>query len=44
LHRATTLEHGGVVVSEAQYQYGSTGVPLDDPGVHNPIASSSSNF
>jgi len=32
------------VVAEADYNFGSTGVPIDDPGVHNPIANSLSKF
>ncbi|MBM3712172.1 MAG: hypothetical protein FJW56_01855 [Actinobacteria bacterium] len=32
------------VIAEAEYKYGSTGLPLDDPGVHNPIANSLSSF
>ncbi|MEW6196870.1 MAG: hypothetical protein AB1521_17110 [Bacteroidota bacterium] len=32
------------VEAEAEYKYGSTGVPIDDPGVHNPIANSLSSF
>lgn len=32
------------VVAEAQFTYGSTGLPIDDPGVHNPLANSLSSF
>ena len=32
------------VQAEAQYKYGSSGVPLGDPGVYNPIAKSLSSF
>jgi len=32
------------VQAEAQYKFGSTGIPLEDPGVHNPIANSLSIF
>lgn len=32
------------VEAEATYPFGSSGVPLDDPGVHNPIANSLSSF
>jgi hypothetical protein len=32
------------VTAEAEYKFGSRGLPIDDPGVHNPIANSLSNF
>jgi len=32
------------VKAEAHYALGSSGVPIDDPGIHNPIANSLSNF
>jgi len=32
------------VATEAEHSIGSTGVPIDDPGVHNPIANSLSTF
>lgn len=32
------------VKAEAQFEYGSTGLPIDDPGVHNPLANSLSSF
>ncbi len=32
------------VVGESKHPYGSTGVPIDDPGVHNPLANSLSKF
>jgi hypothetical protein len=33
-----------IVKAEARFALGSTGLPTDDPGVHNPIAKSLSNF
>ncbi|MBK7806975.1 MAG: hypothetical protein IPJ51_11805 [Saprospiraceae bacterium] len=33
-----------VVQAEADYNFNSIGVPLEDPGVHNPIAAALSNF
>ncbi len=32
------------VKAEAQFAYGSTGIPIGDPGVHNPIAISLAKF
>lgn len=32
------------VKAEAEFTYGSTGLPIADPGVHNPIANSLSSF
>ncbi len=32
------------VNAEAQFNFNATGIPLEDPGVHNPIANSLSNF
>jgi len=33
-----------IVKAEEKYDYGESGIPLEDPGVHNPIANSLSNL